>query len=88
MKLFFRKYCKPEFIREFLENNACSSRKPPTYTIEIEQDEIIRGKFYQKELINVIQHWNHLPKSWFLMHLHDCFQAKHSALSLTFYQSN
>ena len=31
-----------------------SSRKPPTYTIKDEQDEIIRGKFYQKKLIKVI----------------------------------
>ena len=33
---------------------AFSSKKPPTYTIKDEQDEIIRGKFYQKELIKVI----------------------------------
>ncbi len=33
---------------------SISSKKPPTYTIKDEQDEIIRGKFYQKELIKVI----------------------------------
>ena len=33
---------------------ALSSRKPPTYTIKDEHDEIIRGKFHQKDLIEVI----------------------------------
>ena len=33
---------------------AISSRKPPIYTLKDEQDEIIRGKFYQKELIKII----------------------------------
>ena len=34
--------------------------KPPTYTINDEQDEIICAKFYQKELIKVVQQWNRL----------------------------
>ena len=52
--LTFRKDYKPQFTREVFETVAISSRKPPTYTIKDEQDEIIRGKFYQKELIRVI----------------------------------
>ena len=50
----FRKGYKPQFTQEVSEIVAISSRKPPTYTIKDEQDEIIRGKFYQKELIKVI----------------------------------
>ena len=50
----FRKGNKPQFTQEVFEKVAISSRKPPTYTIKDEQDEIIRGKFFQKELIKVI----------------------------------
>ena len=50
----FRKSYKPQFIEEVFAIVAISSRKLPTYTIEGEQDEIFRGKFYQKELIKVI----------------------------------
>ena len=50
----FRKGYKPPFTQEVFEIVALSSRKPPTYTIKDEQDEIIRGKFYQKELVKVI----------------------------------
>ena len=50
----FRKSYKPQFTREVLKNVAIATRKPPTYTIKDEQDETIRGKFYQKELIKVI----------------------------------
>ena len=49
----FRKGYKPEFTEELFETVAISSRKPPTYTIKEEQDEIIRGKFHQKELVKV-----------------------------------
>ena len=52
--LLFRKGYKPQFTREVFENVAIATRKPPTYTIKDEQDEIIQGKFYQKELIKVI----------------------------------
>ena len=45
---------KPQFTQEVFEIVAISSRKPPTYTIKDEQDQIFRGKFYQKELIKVI----------------------------------
>ena len=44
----FRKGYKPQFTREVFEIVAIAMRKPPTYTIKDEQDEIIRGKFYKK----------------------------------------
>ena len=50
----FRKGYKPQFTREVFEIVAIATRKPPTYTIKDEQDEVIQGKFYQKELIKVI----------------------------------
>ena len=50
----FRKGYKPQFTKEVIEIVPFSSKKPPTYTIKDEQDEIFRGKFYQKELIEVI----------------------------------
>ena len=50
----FRKGYKPQFTQEVFEIVAISSRKPPTYTIKDEQDENIRGKFYQKELVKII----------------------------------
>ena len=49
----FRKGYKPQFTREVFEIVAFSTRKPPTYTINDEQGEVIQGKFYQKELIKV-----------------------------------
>ena len=50
----FLKGYKPQFTREVFEIVAIATRKPPTYTIKNEQDEIIQGKFYEKELIKVI----------------------------------
>ena len=50
----FRKGYKPQFTRKVFEVVAIATRKPPTYTIKDEQDEVIQGKFYQKELIKVI----------------------------------
>ena len=50
----FRKGYKPKFTKEVFEIVAFSSKKPRTYTIEDEQDEIICDKFYQKKLIKVI----------------------------------
>ena len=49
--LRFRKGYKPQFTREVFEIVAIATRKSPTNTIKDEQDEIIQGKFYQKELI-------------------------------------
>ena len=73
----FGKGYKPQFIKEVFGIVAISSRKPPTYTIKDEQGEIIRGKFYQKELIKVIKQWNRLQWSWFQMHLRYYFQPIH-----------
>ena len=39
----FRKGYKPQFTKKVFEILAISSKKPPTYTIKDEQDEIIRG---------------------------------------------
>ena len=50
----FCKGYKPQFTREVLEFVAIATRKQPTYTIKDEQDEIIQGNFYQKQLIKVI----------------------------------
>ena len=52
--LLFRKSYKPHLTREVFEIVAIATRKPPTCTIKDEQDVIIQGKFYQKELIKVI----------------------------------
>ena len=49
-----RKCYKLQFTQEVFEIVAISSRTHTTYTIEDEQDEIIRGKLHQKELIKVI----------------------------------
>ena len=53
----FRKGYKPQFTREFFEIVAIATRKPPTYTIKNEKDDIIQGKICQKELIKVISQW-------------------------------
>ena len=50
----FRKGYKPQFTQEVFGIVAISSRKSPPYTKNDEQDEIIRGKFCQKELIKFI----------------------------------
>ena len=58
--LLFCKGYKPQFTREVFEIVAIATRKPPTHTLKDEQVEVIQGKFYQKELIKVIQQWIHL----------------------------
>ena len=50
----FRKSYKPKFTQEISEIVAIATKKPPTYTINDDQEEVIRGKFYEKELIRVI----------------------------------
>ena len=50
----FRKSYKPQFAQETFEIVAIATKKPPTYTIKDEQEEFIRGKFYEKELNRVI----------------------------------
>ena len=51
--LSFRK-CYKKFTDEVFRIVAIASKKPPTCTIMDEQNLIIRGKFYEKELMLVI----------------------------------
>ena len=44
----FRKGYKPQSTREVFEIVALATKKPATYTINDEQEEVIQGKFYQK----------------------------------------
>ena len=53
-ELPFRKGYKPQHTQENSEIVAIATKKPPTYTIKVEQEEITSGKFYKKELIRVI----------------------------------
>ena len=50
----FRKGYKRQFTQKIFEIVAIATKKPPTYTIKDEQEEVIRGKFYEKELNRVI----------------------------------
>ena len=50
----FRKVFKPQFVQESLKTVAIATENPPRYTIKLEQDEVIRRKFYEKEIIRVI----------------------------------
>ena len=52
--LTFRKRYKPQFTEEVFEIVALAGRKPPTYTIKDNQNLVIRGKFYEKEMIRVV----------------------------------
>ena len=45
----FSKGYRPQFTQEVFEIVSISSRKPPTYTIKDEQDEIIRGVKFIRE---------------------------------------
>ena len=51
--LLCRKAYKSQLPREIFEILAVATRKPPTYSIKDENDEIFQGEFYQKELIKV-----------------------------------
>ena len=50
----FRKGYKPQFTQKFFEIVTIATKKPPIYKIKDEQAEVIRGKFYEKELISFI----------------------------------
>ena len=52
--LHFRKSHKPQFTQEIFEIVANAPKKPPTFTVKDEQEEVIREKFYDKELVRVI----------------------------------
>ena len=50
----FRKGYKPQFTNEIFKIVALATNKPPTYNLQDEQGEVIKGKVYEKELIRVI----------------------------------
>ena len=50
----FRKFQKPQFTQEVFEIVTLATKKPPTYAIKDEQEEVLRRKFYEKELISFI----------------------------------
>ena len=50
----FRKGYKPQFTEKIFEIVALAGRKPPMYTIKDNQNLLLRGKFYEKEMIRVI----------------------------------
>ena len=50
----FRKEYKLQFTNEIFKIVALATRKSPKYNIQDEQGEVIKGKFYEKELIRVI----------------------------------
>ena len=50
----FRKGYKPQFTKDVFKIVAISSKKPPTYTIKVKQDEIILGKFQQTQQNNSV----------------------------------
>ena len=74
----FRKDYKPQFTQEISKIVAIVTKKPPTYTITDEQEEVIRGNFFEKELIRVIWVLIHLQSSLFPTHLHSVFQTTRS----------
>ena len=51
--LTFRKGYKPQYTQEIFGIIAIATKKPPTHTIKDEQEQVMRGKFYKKELITV-----------------------------------
>ena len=45
--LLFWKGFKPQLTQEIFEIVAIATKKPPTYTIKYQQEEVIREKFYE-----------------------------------------
>ena len=52
--LRFRKGYKPQFTNKIFKIVSLTTRNTPTYNIQDEQGEVIKGKIYEKELIRVI----------------------------------
>ena len=50
----FRKGYKPQLTNDIFKIIVLATCKPPTYNLQDEQGEVIKGKFYEKELIRVI----------------------------------
>ena len=51
--LSFRMEYKLQYTQKLFGGVSISSRKLPTYAIKNEQDEVVSGKFCQKELIKI-----------------------------------
>ena len=51
--LLFRKSYKSQFTQEIFKIVNLATKKPPTYTIKDEQEEVILGESYEKELIRI-----------------------------------
>ena len=47
----FRKGYKPQFTDEIFKIIAVAASSPPTYTLQDREKEVIRGKFYEREVI-------------------------------------
>ena len=69
----FRKCYEPRFTEEVFEIVAHASRKPPKYTVKDNQNLLIRGKFYEKEMIRVIWEWIISQWCWSQTHPLKCF---------------
>ena len=52
--LLFRKGYAPQFTQKNFETVAIATEESPTYTFKNKQKDVIRGKFYEKELNRVI----------------------------------
>ena len=63
--MLFTQGYKSQFTQEIFEIVSIATKKPPTYTNDDEQEEGIRGKFYEKELIRVIWLGIHLQSIGF-----------------------
>ena len=57
----FRKRYRSQFMQKFFEIVVIASKKPPTYTLETDQDETILGNFYRKELIEFVWPMDSFP---------------------------
>ena len=49
-----KKSCEPQLTQKLFEIVAIATKKPPTYTIKDDQEEVLRAKFSEKELIIVV----------------------------------
>ena len=76
--LTFSRCCEPQFTHKIFEIDAIATKKPPTYTIKDEQEEVLRGEFYEAELIGVICVWIRLQSSWFPTDNHSAFHTTRS----------
>ena len=75
-------------LKIFLRVFQYFSRKPLTSRLKDEQDEVKGGKFYQKELMQVIYQWSQWQQSRFLMNLLRFLQTTHSGSLQTFCRIN